>query len=115
MNVALHFCCSIHYSYVHALDAGTTDVLIFGGEENIVSEAGEYSVVLMVVSDEIIEDTEEFELVFTSDNPYDVFFNRESSDEGSSDVESNTLTVTVLDDDGAIYVYSYIRTCIHTA
>ncbi len=50
----------------------------------------------MIVGDELIENNKDFELVFTSDNNNDVFY------QGPDIIQSGSLSLMVIDDDGEL-------------
>ncbi len=98
--------CSIRTSASTFL-TGTSDVRIVNDVINV-DLSGDYTVTLVIVGDELIENNKDFELVFTSDNTNDVFYR------GPDMIPSGSLSLTVIDDDGELknllrhFVCSYV-------
>ncbi len=74
---------------------GTSDVRIVYDVINVYL-TGNYTVTLVIVGDELIENNKDFELVFTSDNTNDVIY------QGPDMIQSGSLSLTVIDDDGEL-------------
>ncbi len=88
--------CSVRMSASTSL-AGTSDVRIVNDVINV-GLSGDYSVTLVIVGNELIENNKDFELVFTSDNNNDVFY------QSPDMIQSGSLSLTVIDDDGELLV-----------
>ncbi len=72
----------------------TTDVRLYDGEVSV-NQAGQYSVTLLIVGDQLIEDTQEVILLFSSDNDNDRIM-------AGLGEPTNALVVTLFDNDGEI-------------
>ena len=63
-----------------------------------VAQGGEYTVTMVIVGDVLIENTEQFRLIFVSDNDNDVFY----QGLGPEMIENGSLSFSVMDNDGEL-------------
>ncbi len=63
-----------------------------------VAQSGEYTVTMVIVGDVLIENTEQFRLIFVSDNDNDVFY----QGLGPEMIENGSLSFSVMDNDGEL-------------
>ena len=63
-----------------------------------VAQSGEYTVTMVIVGDILIENTEDFRLMFVSDNDNDVFY----QGLGPEMIENGSLSFSVMDNDGEL-------------
>ena len=77
--------------------ADINDVKIVYDDINV-AQSGEYTVTMVIVGDVLIENTEQFQLVFVSDNDNDVFY----QGLGPEMIEDGSLSFSVMDNDGEL-------------
>ncbi|XP_064388044.1 uncharacterized protein LOC135336225 isoform X3 [Halichondria panicea] len=75
-----------------------------------VAESGGYTVTMVIVGDVLIENTEDFRLMFVSDNDNDVFY----QGLGPEMIEDGNLSFSVMDNDGAIFTLATISDVTET-
>ena len=77
--------------------ADTNDVRIVNNVITV-AESGGYTVTMVIVGDVLIENTEDFRLMFVSDNDNDVFYQGLSPEM----IEDGSLSFSVMDNDGEL-------------